>query len=166
MLRPINWCDFLLDVNMTGGQVELDDLLVNAPAVDTITVTRIIGDFVVMPGPTQESEAILTFDVGIGVINKEAFDLGTGVGIPNPTVEDSYPPRGWLYAARKPVFLSIPGGATPGGHGMIAPEFKFDLRGQRKVDKGVLFMWMEQNLTEGSNITVTVVGCVRVLYKA
>lgn len=163
--RRVAWCDFLLDFGIADAAVRLDDLLVNAPVSDTITVTRIIGDFWGLPAPTSENESLLTMDVGIGVINREAFDLGTGVGIPNPTAEDSTPPRGWLYAARQPVFLSIPGGATAGGHGMVAAHFKFDLRGQRKVDKGVLFMWMEQNFFEGGAQTVNVNGRIRVLFK-
>ncbi len=163
--RRVAWCDFLMGFTLADAAVQLDNLLVNAPASDTITVTRIIGDFLVMPSPTSESEALLGVDCGIGVINKEAFDLGTGVGIPNPTVEDSTPPRGWLYAARQPMFLSIPGGATAGGYGLIPAHFKFDLRGQRKVDKGVLYMWLEQNDFAGTPQTLQVQGRIRVLFK-
>ncbi len=163
--RRVAWCDFLMDFSIADAAVNLDNLLVNAPVSDTLTVTRIIGDFWCMAAPTSELEGISNVDCGIGVINEEAFDLGTGVGIPNPTVEDSTPPRGWLYASRQPMFLSIPGGGTAGGHGMLPAHFKFDLRGQRKVDKGVLYMWIEQNLSAGSAQSLVVSGRVRTLFK-
>ncbi len=98
--RRVAWCDFLMSFPLADAAVRLDDLLVNAPESDTLTVTRIIGDFVVFSGALDENEQSANVDCGIGVINQEAFDLGTGVGIPNPTVEDSTPPRGWLYASR------------------------------------------------------------------
>ena len=163
--RPVAWCDFLMNFTSVATTVNLDNLLVNQPASDTITVTRILGDFIALPSPTQEVESAVTVDVGIGVINKEAFDLGTGVGIPNPTVEDSYPPRGWLYVARKPVMLTVPGGGSPAGIFVQPAHFKFDLRGQRKVDKGVLFMWIEQN-NDIASMTLRFNGRIRVLSKA
>jgi len=163
--RHVAWCDFLMAFTMADAAIRLDNLLINAPASDTLTVTRIIGDFMVFPEATSEVEGTYAVDCGIGVVNSEAFDLGSGVGISNPTVEDSTPPRGWLYAGRQPVFLSIPGGGTAGGHGMLAGHFKFDLRGQRKVDKGVLYMWLEQNDNSGTPQTLRCIGRIRTLFK-
>ena len=163
--RRVAWCDFLMNETYVDAAVHLDNLLINAPASDTITVTRIIGDFMVVTGALNESEFGSHMDVGIGVINQEAFDLGTGVGIPNPTVEDSTPPRGWLYANRKPIMQSIPSGATPAAMWRVNAHFKFDLRGQRKVDKGVLYMWTEANGFDGSPPTLRASGRMRVLFK-
>jgi len=163
--RPVSWCDFLMNFNMVDGAVTLDNLLVNAPSNDTRTITRLIGDFKVVLSAVSEVETQQVVDVGIGVINKEAFDLGTGVGVPNPTVEDSYPPRGWLYVARDTVLQALPTGGTVTAMWRETPHFKFDIRGQRKVDKGVLFMWSEANVTAGSTSTPNAIGRVRVLYK-
>ena len=44
------------------------------------------------------------------------------------------------------------------------PHFKFDLRGQRKIDKGVLYMWIESNTDEGSGTPIAV-GRIRTLFK-
>jgi len=163
--RRVAWCDFLMAFTVADAGIQLENLLENAPASDNLTVTRIIGDFMALPLPSSELESIIAVDVGIGVVNAEAFDLLTGVGMPNPTVEDSTPPRGWLYVARQPVYLSVPGGGTPGGLGLVPAHFKFDIRGQRKVDKGVLFMWMEQNVSTGSSQSIRVIGRTRVLFK-
>ncbi len=154
-----------MDFPLADGVVRLDNLLVNAPVSDTLTVTRIIGDFKATFAAADEDEARLAVDCGIGVINQEAFDLGTGVGIPNPTVEDSTPPRGWLYAARQMVLQALPPGATPAAMWRETAHFHFDLRGQRKVDKGVLYMWLEQNVSSGAGQTLSVVGRIRTLFK-
>ena len=150
---------------MADAAIRLDDLLVNAPVSDTITVTRIIGDFKIMVPATNEVEVGTHVDCGIGVINKEAFDLGTGVGVPNPTVEDSTPPRGWLYANRKFVLQSLPTGGTPTAMWRETAHFDFDLRGQRKVDKGILYMWLEQNKVSGVATTLQASGRIRILFK-
>ena len=163
--RRVAWCDFLMDFTMADGAVRLDNLLVNAPVSDTITVTRIIGEFRVVMAASSEVEALASVDCGIGVINQEAFDLGTGVGIPNPTVEDSTPPRGWLYANRKLIQQSLPTGGTPTAMWRESAHFMFDLRGQRKVDKGVLYMWLEQNQVAQNAATMNVLGRIRTLFK-
>jgi len=163
--RRVAWCDFLMDLTLADAAVQLDNLLVNAPASDTITVTRILGDFTCVVPAANEVETTMFVDCGIGVINTEAFDLGTGVGIPNPTVEDSTPPRGWLYANRLWAQQALPFGASPTGVSRKHAHFKFDLRGQRKVDKGVLFMWLEQNVTDQSAVSLLVLGRIRVLFK-
>ncbi len=163
--RRSAWCDFLMDFTLADGAVRLDNLLVNAPVSDTITVTRIIGDFMVFAGALDENELSANVDCGIGVINQEAFDLGTGVGVPNPTVEDSTPPRGWLYASRQLALQTLPTGGTPTGVWRQNAHFKFDLRGQRKVDKGVLYMWLEKNFTAGSSVALSVSVRIRTLFK-
>ena len=163
--RRVNWCDFRMDFSLVAGAVQLDNLLVNAPVSETLTITRIIGDFKVYQPPTTEVENLSIIDCGIGVINDEAFILGTGVGIPNPTVEDSYPPRGWLYVGTDSTWQQLPGGGSPTGISSLPGHFKFDIRGQRKVDKGVLFMWIEQNLVLGSASTLRFLGRIRVLFK-
>ena len=163
--RRVAWCDFLMNDSLGNGIVVLDNLLVNAPVSDTLTVTRIIGDFKCYLSAASEVETFQTVDVGIGVINQEAFDLGTGVGIPNPTVEDSTPPRGWLYAARDLTQQALPTGGTPVTMWRETAHFKFDLRGQRKVDKGVLYMWREANIVSGSSSNLTAIGRIRVLFK-
>ncbi len=164
--RRVAWCDFLMQFTTVDGAVRLDDLLTNAPISDTITVTRILGDFTVSVGVLSQVEIGTAVDIGIGVINQEAFDLGTGVGIPNPTVEDSTPPRGWLYVSRQMVSQSVPEDTgTPFAMVRRDAHFKFDLRGQRKVDKGVLFMWAEHNFFAGGTTTLFTTGRIRVLFK-
>ena len=127
--RRVAWCDFLLDFELTLSTPVLSDLLAAAPQFDTGTVTRIIGDFSVMIKTITEAEGSAKVDVGIGVVNKEAFDLGTGVGVANPTVEDSTPPRGWLYVLRQVVAQAVPTGAGITAMWRETAHFKFDIRG-------------------------------------
>ena len=160
--RRVAWCDTLILDDAANAAVRLDDLLTNAPPSDTLTVVRIIGDFTCSIPTLSETETGTAYDVGVGVINQEAFDLGSGVGIPNPTVEDSTPPRGWLYVSRQFVSQTVP---STGGVWRETAHYKFDLRGQRKIDKGVLYMWREHNSFVGTPQAIRVVGRIRVLFK-
>ena len=154
-----------MDITVGNAAVVLDDLLVNAPQRDTRTVDRLLIDFRVFQASTSELEGEYVVDCGIGVINREAFDLGTGVGIPNPTVEDLYPPLGWLYVSTQLVLQALPVVSLPHGMWRETAHFKADVRAQRKVDKGILYMWLEQNATGGAPATLFAVGRVRVHFK-
>jgi len=78
--------------------------------------------------------------VGIGVASVEAFGVG-GASLPRASLESEYPPRGWLYIASKPVEEKV---ATEGIH-LLHAQFQFDLGAMRKIDKGILFLQVEQN---------------------
>jgi len=125
-----------------------------------MTVTRIIGEirlFYTVNITVTDSLSIV--DCGIGVSSVEAFNAG-GAALPEPTVETEYPPRGWLYVASQPVYEKV---ATE-GIALRDAVFKFDLRGMRKVDKGILFLTLKQeNITIGGSMQV--VGRVRTLCK-
>jgi len=154
------WADQRIAIAaLTDGSPSKLDLLANAPASDTRTVVRLIGDLTFMYSPNSTIvDSLSIVDVGIGVASAEAFAVG-GNALPNPGgIADQDPARGWLYAATKPVFQQA---ESTGVINAIA-HFTFDLRAMRKVDKGVLYMIMEQNdiLVGGS---MRVIGRVRSL---
>ena len=136
------------------------DLFAGLPVTDTKTVIRIIGDFKVFYDVTFTiGDSLSAVDVGIGVTSAEAFAVGD-TALPSPIIDTQFPPRGWLYASTQAV-LHILHGTEPAIH-VVEAHFKFDLKAQRKVDKGVLFMTIEQNnIVVGGAMTVT--GRVRAL---
>ena len=146
---------------LTSGTPLLTDLLVGAPTVDTLTAVRIVGGLTVYQDASSENEGRGYCDVGIGVSSREAFTVGA-TALPDPTQGDEYPPRGWLYAATKPLTLMLPTGGTPTAMWQIPAVFEFDLRAMRKIDKGVLFMWVEEATVSGTLVTY-ITGRVRVL---
>ena len=138
--------------SFVAGAPFLVDLLTNAPEVDTLTAVRIVGEITAFYDATivpVDSESIV--DLGIGVTSKEAFAIGA-TAVPSPTVATQYPPRGWLYVATLPVWTTV------GTTGLIhqAASFSFDIRSMRKIDKGILYLLMEQNnITVGGAMSLT-----------
>jgi len=143
---------------VAAAAVQAYDLLSVAPTVDTLTAIRIIGDLTFQYTVSVTiTDSLSSVDVGIGVTSAEAFAAG-GTSLPSPTAQDQYPPRGWLYAATLPVWEK----AESTGVIHHAARFQFDLRAMRKIDKGVLFMVIEQNnVTVGGSMQLT--GRTRVL---
>lgn len=156
------WTDRrIVGVSLVAGTHFTRDLLFNAPTSDTQTVERIIGHievYYLTAAVPEDSESIV--DMGIGVSSIEAFEVAAAAGLPSPADETEYPPRGWLYVQSKGVRQVV----STSGDGLIdvGATFDFDLRGKRKVDKGVLFLSMIQaNIATGG--AMQVVGRVRVL---
>ncbi len=142
---------------VAGTPLELN-LLATAPVSDTLTVIRILVDLWVMyTTNVTVTDSLSIVDVGIGVASAQAFAVG-GTALPNPGNLDQDPPRGWLYIASKPVQEKV----NAEGIMQLIAHFQADLRAARKIDKGVLFLTMEQNnITVGGSMQV--VGRVRAL---
>ena len=139
--RRRSWADTrLVSITLVSGTPQSFDLLVDAPVSDTLTVTRIIGDVWVMYDPSVTVvDSLSELNLGIGVSSREAFDIG-GASLPRPFNTTEYPPRGWLYVNTQPVVQS----AEATGVLNHMAHFKFDVGAMRKIDKGVLFMTLEQ----------------------
>ncbi len=154
------WADTrVLSSTIANSGRSITNLLVDAPTVDTLTAVRIVGslhahfDFTSNP---VDGEQII--DIGIGVASLEAFNVGF-TALPSPRESDEYPPRGWLYVATKPVLslLAVEGVLHE------SAIFNFDLRASRKIDKGVLFMFISNIVGRGVGTAILVTGRVRVL---
>jgi len=154
------WADTrFAGVSLVAGTDILTDLLSDAPTVDTLTAIRIVGDIeahYVITNTITDSDSVV--DVGIGVSATEAFAAGVGA-IPDPSVTNKYPPRGWLYVATQYV-----GQALTTSTGMFSKNarFQFDIRSMRKIDKGRMFIRVANtNINVGGAMELT--GRVRVL---
>ena len=144
--------------NLVAGSDIIDDLLVDAPTVDTLTAIRIIGDLTIQYSPDLSTvDSLSVVDVGIGVSSVEAFGVGAA-GTPAPDISTQYPPRGWLYADTQPVWSS----ADTVSDQIAIARFQFEIRSMRKIDKGILFIRMvNTNVVVGAAMRVT--GRVRTL---
>ena len=162
--RHVSWSDRRISgETLVAGTPILKDLLENAPTSDTLTVVRIIGTLLfryLISTTVMDSTSIV--DVGIGVASIEAFDAGVAA-LPSPSVDTEFPPRGWLYVSSQEVAEQLHG--STGESIQVTPaRFSFDLRAMRKIDKGRLFLVMNNtNLVVGGAMTVT--GRVRALCK-
>ena len=157
MPRHRAWADLIHNAQLIDGDTTLKDLLVNAPTSDTLTVVRIILDVTVGFDPAVGTEGDCRIDLGIGVTSREAFTIGK-TAVPDPSQETEYPPRGWLFVATKRATIAV--GAS--FEWVIPAVFQADLRAQRKIDKGVLFLFAKNTVISDA-ATVRVVGRTRVL---
>ncbi len=153
------WADQVFDQVVTSATPHVRDLLANAPTIDTITAVRIVGDLIGDFNSTVNPQAAQVIDIGIGVSSAEALAIGV-TALPSPVLADEYPPRGWLYVARK-----VCTGKFTDTTGLIRNPavFSFDLRAMRKIDKGRLFMVMHNTNSDGADTAVSLRGRVRVL---
>jgi len=134
------------------------NLLSNAPTIDTMTVSRIIGHLEINAVITSEIEYEQLLDVGIGVSSAEAFDIGA-TALPDPQTEGDYPPRGWLYVDTRACWQIVIATVIQRRDAI----FDFDLRGMRKIDKGRLFLMVRNTGIGGTGTAVTIKGRVRAL---
>ena len=157
--RQRAWADDLISVSVVAGSPQTRDLLTNAPVIDTMTAVRIVGYIEVNGAITTEIEYAQLCDVGIGVASIEAFTVA-GTSLPAPNVDSDYPPRGWLYVARRQAWQFKAGGAQQQRHDAV---FEFDVRSMRKIDKGRLFITMASTDQGGTSTTMLFNGRVRTL---
>ncbi len=144
---------------MIAGTPIRFDLLEDAPTLDTRTLVRLVADITVQyTVSVTVTDSLSIVDIGIGVASIEAFAVSSSLGLPKPSVNTDYPPRGWIYVASQPVWEK----AESTGILHHAARFQIDIRAMRKIDKGILFMTMENaNITVGGSMQVT--GRVRAL---
>ncbi len=132
------------------------DLLAGLVATETKTVSRILIDLLVYHrSSTVFADVENGIDIGIGVVSSEAFTLET---LPDMDAVADYPQAGWVYVSTLMCYRA------EASTGLVAypAHFKADIRGQRKVDRGVLFMSILNTGIQGSE-TVGITGRVRAL---
>ena len=153
------WCDVLINrATSSGTQDTPIDLLVDFPATDVKTVTRLIGDIAFFPDDRNAAiDGVMQIDLGIGVGSQEAF---TALVVPDPNVQAEYPTIGWLYITTRVVIFNNSSGTT---ERLIVPEIHFDVGANRKVDKGILYLVWNNTVADATGFTVRAVGRVRSL---
>ena len=164
MRRRRAWADtrFSFTSISTGGELSPTDLLAGLADTETKTVSRILVDLEVGLGALSEVEGTQVIDLGIGVCSAEAFAVGI-TAIPDPQSVGDYPQAGWVYVATKWVQQALPTGGTPTAMWRRSAVFQADLRGQRKVDRGVLFLRVANTNAEVTAQNVRLCGRIRAL---
>ena len=159
--RPRAWVDFQVNQNLTTGVPQAVNLLLNATVnLDTITATCIIGRLRAIPSVVANSSvSIQLWSCGIGVASTEAFTIGV-TALPDPSVMIEAPPRGWLLREQATLVNQQDSGTVEAWE---FPEIRFDVRGQRKIDRGILYMMNRNDDLIAGTTAIKVVGLVRVL---
>jgi len=159
--RPRAWADFHLDLNLSGDTRGAVNLLVNATVnLDTITVVRLVGRIRVIPSVIANSTVSAQLcTIGIGVSSTEAF-TAAGLTLPDPNNPLDAPPRGWIFKDQAVLVNQQDSGTVEAWE---FPEFKFDNRAMRKIDRGILFMQMDNIDLIAGTTAVKFVGLIRAL---
>ena len=106
------------------------------------------------PGVASGSQII---DVGIGLVSVDARVAGA---LPDPAAAGDFPVTGWIYRSR----VLVPAEAL--GTGYVQPVIiQEDLRSQRKLDRADPVLIVDSTTDEGAELTVRIVGIIRMLYK-
>ena len=155
--RRTNWIDKLLDEQITVGSQANIDLLDQVPAdysVRNATVVRMIFDYSISPLIPGQTEAVNHVELGAGVVSQESFLAGV---VPDPNTSLDFPLGGWMYRTRHRVQDALVPLSEP-----ISGVFR-DIRAQRKLGAGKLFLAVNNTTDVGPTFTVVVLGIVRTL---
>ncbi len=158
--RPRAWSDVRVNqqVSAAAGSVPID-LGIQQTDKDVKTAVRVIGDLVGFPNDRNAAvDGVMQLEIGIGVASEEAF---TAQVVPDPNAQSEYPSLGWLYMSSRLVTFNNSSGTT---EFLQLGEFRFDIRANRKVDRGRLYLVWNNTTADGSGFQVTLVGRVRTLF--
>ena len=162
MPRHRSWADRRISLTLVPGVPQQLDLLTSLPAMDTATVVRLIGRLSVFPNSIeQQVTGGMIVDIGIGVSAQEAFAVG-GLSLPDVTVNDDSPIRGWLYRSQMLCVKDHASGVT--NEFTFVDQLHFDARAARKVDRGNLYVRFESNTSNGATtFDLRMAGLIRTL---
>ncbi len=142
--RPRAWSDNDISQVLATTVQQKVDLLGNMSAFDNKTVVRMIGRLHAFPNDLiAQVDGAMKVDIAVGVTSLEAFAAGI---FPDPDDASEQPIHGWLYRTQMVAIKEHATGTT--NEYQHTDTLQFDVKGSRKVDRGVLFL-----VTESNNIT-------------
>jgi len=159
--RPRTWVDLAVDENMAAGGSFLENLLLNAVNdLQGRTVVRIIGRLRCLPSVIANSTvAAQAVTLGIGVTGRAAFTAGFA-SVARPHIMTDFPDDGWLYREQAVLVNQQDSGTVEQWEN---PEFRFDIRASRKIDRGILYVaGVSIDLLAGT-VAIKVAGMIRTL---
>ena len=157
--RQRAWADTAVNVSIASAAAgAVTDLRGSLDVPENMTLVRLILDLDLLIDPEIETNGEQVLHLGVGVTSVEAFTAGA---VPLPSITTQYPPRGWLYVASKSVYQTV---HASGQIWRKDQRFRLDLRGARKVDRGVLYMITENDTQGGGALAVILRGRVRALF--
>ena len=159
----MKWATDNINSSVVSGSVLESRLNAVLPATQEVDVTlvRTILCLRILPTDTtvgNPANAMLV-GLGVGVTGEEAFVAGGGA-IPSPSVAGEQPTQGWVFQC----MYWIPEN-TGSSSGLPLTLVEMDLRAQRKVGSGAVFLKFVNSPGAGVAFSVRVVGIVRTLYK-
>ena len=152
--RKTDWFDNFENLDISSGGQSLQRIT-PAGFQAGLTLTRTLVTLTVYPSVPGAATAEQVVHYGIGLASEDAF--GASV-VPDPNVEFDAPPRGWVIRSSILVQQAI----TP-ITGSRLVDINLDVRAQRMIDNGVLYLVVNNDPVRGTPFNVRVIGWVRLL---
>ena len=157
---PTIWIDTVFDVDVASGTSRTDSLMTGVSSTQTrfdrMTLLRTIVGLDVARAVHDSGEGSEKVSLGIGVTSQEAFAAGI---VADPETASDFPVKGWVWRASYRVY-----GFAADQPAVFNVRIDKDLRGNRKLENGEMYMATTVAALEGSNSSTTIVGIVRQLW--
>ena len=154
--RSTSWFDTKVGQDIANGTSALLDLLPSGENLEGFTVTRVIVGITLMAAVPQVVTSEMQLSYGIGVASETAFALGV-TALPNAESAGDFPERGWVVRGSFVVADDINGPTPP------LVRWNEDLRAQRKVENGMMYLLLKNDTIRGTVFNVRATGWVRTL---
>jgi len=122
-----------------------------------MTLIRTIIRIFVKPQTMGVANGVQSLDVGIGVLEQDAFAAGV---VPDANVAADQTVRGWVWRDRIATVDAAAQNAA-----LRTNEVHLDLRGQRRIGDGELALMSVSSPLAGATYDITVLGLIRCLFK-
>ena len=154
--RQTTWFDTNIGIDVAQGTGGLVRLTPTGDDLEGFTAIWIVGRTTLLPSIPQSTLAETSVAIGYGVCSEEAFSTGL-TATPNPEVSTEFPERGWMHRARYVVIDN--------GFGIPTNVIVLDnnIRAQRKIDKGVLYLTIHNQTIRGGVFNIRLHGTLRLL---
>ena len=155
--RGFTWVDTLLDQQVASGAKNTVSLMADIDTQDrrSWTLTRTIFCYDLSPIIQGVALGAQKVALGIGIASQEAFNASV---LADPDQATDFPVRGWVYRCLHRVLDDAAEGHPP-------QAFYRDLKGQRKIDTGELFLTIDNAADSGTTFSIVVVGIARCLFR-
>jgi len=157
MVRRSRWVDVAFNQVLTNASENLFDMLDGMAPVDVAgtTLVRSIYRLDFYTNSLTTAAGIQNISIGSGITSREAFTSGS-VSIADPDDGDEAPMSGWIFRTR---------GAVHADPDSPLPPWRVDadIRGMRKIDRGQLFLKINNVAQLGTAQSVKMTGLTRSL---
>ena len=157
--RHMFWTDTLLNEQVASNSFSSATLLQDIDATESrmgMTLTRTVMCFDVEHLIRDSGEGKQMVSMGIGVSPAVAI---IGSNTPQPEVATEFPTRGWVWRCRY-----VTHGFAADTPTVYVRNVELDIRSQRKLENGDLFLRIQNSNLSGAAASIGIVGIIRTLW--
>ena len=154
------WIDSSMNASVASGGNSFFSLMTGFAAGDTrlarMTLIRTIIGLNVGYTVHDSGEGSQRASLGIAIAEQSAFTAGS---LPSPNLVTSFPRLPWVWRAHYRVF-----GFAADQPAVYSQRVDLDIRSQRKLENGIAFIKINNDVQEGVASTIEVTGLIRMLW--